>query len=201
MRYAILLFVLISFQGPSHAQTDTLYLHFRYGSKPAQGTRPQEKTWFGGLKGGHVSIEVDGWVLDFLPGKNPLFPNQQNPTGDFRLSRSLYWDSCADNKKATISIPINTKQKERILLLFDVWDQQSPFDYSVFGMRCASASYEALSEIGLVEPLSRSENIRRHFYPKLLRKKMLRLAQENNWPVQYQSGRASRIWETDNGLL
>lgn len=201
MKHALLI-GLIALSCPAiNAQPDTIYLHFRYGSKPAKGTRPAERTWFGGLKGGHVSIEADGWILDFLPGKNPIFPNKQKPTGDFYVSRQLYWDSSGDNKKVTIAIPVSPEQKRRMLLLFDVWDQKAPYDYAVFGMRCASACYDALSEIGLVDKLSRTSNIIRHFYPKLLRKKMLRLAEKNNWPVQYQPGRSSRKWESDRGLF
>jgi hypothetical protein len=184
-----------------HAQDDTLRLHFRYGSKPAKGFKDVEKVWFGGLKGGHVSIEVDGLVLDFLPGRNPLLPHNAKPSGDFRINNGLYWDSTHDNKRTIVSIPISPEQKARLLLLFHDWDKQAPYDYAVFGMRCAAACYDVLSRIDILKPMSRKMNIIRNFYPKLFRKRIYKQARKNNWPVQYFEGRKSRKWERDRGML
>lgn len=184
-----------------HGQDDTLRLHFRYGSKPAKGFQDVEKVWFGGLKGGHVSIEVDGLVLDFLPGKNPIFPRNGRPSGDFKVNEGLYWDSTNDNKRSIVSIPISPAQKVKLLLLFHDWDKEAPYDYAVFGMRCAAASYDVLSRINLVKPMSRKSNIIRHFYPKLLRKRIYKWARQHNWPVQNFEGRKSRKWERDRGMF
>lgn len=182
-------------------QKDTLRIHFRYGSKPARGYKEIEKVWFGGLKGGHVSLELEERVLDFLPGKNPLFPNHAQPSGDFKINDGLYWNQSNDNKHSVVSIPITQEQKEELMSLFAQWDSAAPYDYAILGMRCASATYDVLSRVGLVKPLSRKWNIVRHFYPKLLRKRIYKMAGHLGWPVRYYEGRRTRKWESDRGIF
>ncbi|HEX7844556.1 MAG TPA: hypothetical protein VF476_02080 [Chitinophagaceae bacterium] len=198
-------FILIAFLLPGHcyAQTapDSIKLNFLYGSIPAKGHKKSEPKWFGGIKGGHVNIEANGMVIDFRPG-NPcaIFPNNKKPGGGFHLSNSLYWDT-ATTKWISISIPVTKDQLTTLTDLFTVYAEQTPYDYAVFGMRCAAASYDLLSEIGIVKKLSDKNNIMVNFYPKLLRKRMLKWAKENNYPITYHDGRATRKWESDSGLF
>jgi hypothetical protein len=63
----LLMGLLLMLSIPVFAQ-QTVRLNFLYGSKPANGYKSVESKYFGGLKGGHVNIEVNGRVLDFLPG-------------------------------------------------------------------------------------------------------------------------------------
>lgn len=182
------------------AQTDTIKLHFLYGSRPAKGYKDTEKKVFGGIKGGHVSIEVDGRVLDFLPGKNPLLPQNSRPTGHFKINPGRYWDTTT-SKWAEVHIPVTPLQKNQLLVLFTELSEQTPYDYAILGMRCAAASYHVLSEVGLLKRLRNNQNIFRHFYPKLLRKKIYRWARQNQYPVYFHNGRTSRKWESDKGIF
>jgi hypothetical protein len=186
---------------PVSAAPDTIRLNFLYGSVPAIGHKKSEPKWFGGLKGGHVNIEAKGRVLDFKPfGNCPIVPNQKKPTGGFVINRNVHWDT-SSTKWISISIPVTSAQMRELDSLFDNYSQKTPYDYAVFGMRCAAASYDVLSDIGLMKPLSNKNNIINHFYPKLLRKKMLKWAQKNNYPIRYHEGRSTRKWENDEGLF
>ena len=189
------------FAGLCHGQqlTDSIKLNFLYGSIPAKGHKKSEPKWFGGLKGGHVNIEANGMILDFKPG-NPcaIFPNNTNPGGGFHLNNTIYWDT-ATTKWISIIIPVTKEQLNALTEIFATYAEETPYDYAVFGMRCAAASYDVLSEIGVVKKLPDKNNILVNFYPKLLRKRMLKWAKENNYSVTYHEGRSSRKWETDEG--
>lgn len=185
---------------PLHAQSDTLFVHFLYGSKPAKDYKNSEKKLFGGIKGGHVDIELAGRTLDFFKGKCPLFPSNRKPTGSFRVNRSVYWDT-SSTKWATVIIPISENQAKELDSLFNVYCRSTPYDYAVFGMRCAAASYDVLSEIGLFRQLPYRRNIVDNFYPKLLRKRILKWAEKNHYAIIQHPGRVSRKWENDKGLL
>jgi len=175
-------------------------VNFLYGSKPAKGHKATESKHFGGMKGGHVNIEAGDRVLDFMPGKCPLFPDNKNPTGGFHVNRSVYWDT-ASNKCKTILVPLSSSQYSKLQMLFDSLSAKSPYDYAVFGMRCAAASYDVLSKIGLLKELKQGKDATKFFYPKLLRKKMLKWAKENNYTIISSEGRPSRKWESDKGLF
>lgn len=196
-----LLFILLFLVSTAaNAQMDTIRLHFLYGSRPSKGFRETEKRVFGGIKGGHVSIELKGRVLDFMPGDNPLLPENNKPSGGFRINKGRYWDTL-NSKWKMILVPITAEQSRQLDALFDTYSHQTPYDYAIFGMRCAAASYDVLSEIGLVKKLSDRQNIFFHFYPKLLRKKMFRWAEENHYTILSHDGKPSRKWESDTGIF
>lgn len=196
--YVIASFAIIS---AAHANAqDTIRLHFLYGSKPAKAFRDSEAKYFGGIKGGHVNIEAGERLLDFMPGKCPIFPNNKNPSGGYRISRAVYWD-LSNDKWLTVEVPVTPEQYSCLNFLFDSFSRTTPYDYAVFGMRCAAASYDVLSKIGVWEELPNHKNIARHFYPKLLRKKTIRLARKNNWRVIRHEGHKRRRWEKDKGII
>src|SRR5687768_18488685 len=85
---------------------DTIKLNFLYGSRPEKHFKNSESKVFGGIKGGHVNIEANGRVLDFMPGDNPLFPKNKKSSGGFRLNSSIYWDTTT-SKWMTILIPVS----------------------------------------------------------------------------------------------
>ncbi len=181
---------------------DTLYtikINFLYGSRPAKGFHQQESKLFGGIKGGHVNIEAGGRVLDFTPGNNPLLPNNKKPTGGFSVNKSVNWDG--DDKWKTIIVPVSESQYMELQKIFDSVAAKTPYDYAIFGMRCAAASYDVLSKIGLFREYSNKKNVVTHFYPKLLRKKILKWADKNNYVVISNEGRPSRKWESDKGFF
>jgi hypothetical protein len=179
--------------------TYTIKINFLYGSRPAKGYQQQESKLFGGIKGGHVNIEAGGRVLDFTPGNNPLLPNNKKPSGGFSINHSVGWDR--DDKWKTVIIPVSEDQYMALQKIFDSVASKTPYDYAIFGMRCAAASYDVLSKIGLFKEYSISKNVATHFYPKLLRKKVLKWAEKNNYTVISNEGRSSRKWESDNGVL
>jgi hypothetical protein len=85
--------------------------------------------------------------------------------------------------------------------VFDSVATKTPYDYAIFGMRCAAASYDVLTKIGLFKEYSNKKNVITHFYPKLLRKKILKWAEQNNYTILSNEGRNSRKWESDKGVL
>lgn len=179
--------------------TYTIKINFLYGSRPAKGYHKEESRLFGGIKGGHVSVEAGGRVLDFHPGNNPLFPNNKKPSGGFTIHNCVRWGS--DDKWKTVIVPISEFQYIELQKIFDSVAARTPYDYAIFGMRCAAASYDVLSRIGLFEEYSNKKNVITHFYPKLLRKKVLKWADENKYMIISNEGRTSRKWESDKGIL
>ena len=202
MRICIIIFFLAicSFCSANDTTANYLKVNFLYGSKPAKGFKKTESKHFGGIKGGHVNIEAGGRVLDFLPGKNPILPVRKKPSGGYRLNNTAYKNKDQD-KWVTIIVPLAQDQFTRLQTLFDSVATHTPYDYAIFGMRCAAASYDVLSEIGLFKKLSNKKNISKHFYPKLLRKKVLKWAEKNNYTIIKHEGRNSRKWECDKGIL
>ena len=179
--------------------TYTIKINFLYGSRPANGYHQQESKLFGGIKGGHVNIEAGGRVLDFTPGNNPLFPHNKKPSGGFSINPSVKWDG--DDKWKTIIVPVTEEQYLALQKVFDSVAAKTPYDYAIFGMRCAAASYDVLSKIGLFKEYPNNKNVFVHFYPKLLRKKILKWADKNHYTVVSNEGRSTRKWESDKGLL
>jgi hypothetical protein len=179
--------------------TYTIKINFLYGSRPAKGYHTEESKLFGGIKGGHVNVEAGGRVLDFHPGNNPLFPNNKKPSGGFSINPSVHWDT--DDKWKTVIVPVTETQYAELQAIFDSVATNTPYDYAIFGMRCAAATYDVLSKIGLFREFSTKKNVVTHFYPKLLRKKILRWADKNNYIVISNEGRSSRKWESDKGAF
>jgi hypothetical protein len=199
----ILVFIFFLACNKSNAGDSTSHfikINFLYGSKPAKGYKGTETKFFGGMKGGHVDIEAGDRVLDFMPGDVPLFPKNKNPTGGFQINRSVYWDT-ASNKWTTVIVPLSSEQYAKLQMLFDSLPANAPYDYAVFGMRCAAASYDVLSRIGLFKKFKQGKDATKYFYPKLLRKKILKWAAENNFTIINHEGRQSRKWESDKGVL
>jgi hypothetical protein len=201
MRIALVLIFLFSITCVSadDSSRHTIKIHFLYGSKPAKGFKQSESKLFGGLKGGHVNIEAGGRVLDFVPGNNPLFPKNKRPSGGFRLNQSIYWNTT--DKWLTVIVPVTRQQYDHLQELFDSLSSKTPYDYAIFGMRCAAASYDVLTMIGLFKEIPDSKNISKHFYPKLLRKKIVTWAGKNNYTILRNEGRESRKWESDKGIF
>lgn len=200
MRFLFFILTLLSCSVAGANDSLHIKIHFLYGSKPAKGFKQSEQKLFGGLKGGHVNIEAGGKVLDFMPGDNPLLPKKKNPTGGFRLNSDVYWNTTTD-KWATIIVPVTKEQYTELQSLFNSLSAKTPYDYAIFGMRCAAASYDVLTKIGLFKEFPVSKNVSQHFYPKLLRKKILRWAEKNNYTILRHEGKPSRKWESDKGIF
>ncbi len=175
---------------------DTVHVLFVYGSKPAA---KGEDKWFGGKHGGHVSIQYGNAFASFVPkGKFHLFSKKKQIHSKFVLETGgkFIYDT-SDSRFVLISIPIDSHQRKSLDSVIARRLKRSPYDYAFFGMRCASAAYELLSSARIFPTMSRPAMIRRFFYPKKLRKLLLREASRKHWPVYYRPGRETRKWERE----
>ena len=191
--------LLIGFEASFAQEPHLIKVFFRYGSIPEIGYEYIEYKEVGGLQGGHVSIGLDSLEIGFTNDKTiHVFPKKNNSKGVF------YWeylkdfeDQISDKKYITFLIPINDEQYARLKTTLLDYIAEPPYDYAFFGMRCASATYDVLSQIGLFEPKTRGRNIISNFYPKLFRRKMFELARKNGYTVISVKGRKTRLWEKD----
>lgn len=183
----------------ANAQQHYITVHFLYGSVPAPGFEHVEKKKLGGKKGGHVTIETGDSIIGFQPkGNCHLFGEKNNPNGYFKTEPKEKWENdTIAAKYASIIIPVNEEQYISVKNTFDQYLKKAPYDYAVFGMRCAAASYDVMEKAGLVKKRSRFGKWASYFYPQLLRRRMLKLAKENNYAVIKHGGRQSRIWEKE----
>lgn len=185
-------------QGESSNQK-SITVHFLYGSKPAKGNEATEKKLFGQLHGGHVSIQIDTEIFSF--GFNTewhVFAHHRNIVGVYHLERVDEWmKDTADKKYTSIQIPLSDSQFTILKNIEAKYLAKSPYDYAFFGMRCAAAAGDLLSELGILKKRSNLGDIIKYFYPKRLRKKLLSYAKKNNLKVTRKQGKKSRRWEKD----
>lgn len=188
--------------GVLHSEADTLHyikVHFLHGSKPGKGHKGAEMKYFGGLHGGHVTIEVDSTDYGFNPsGRFHIFPHKHKRhsawVSSFTAGMPVYSEG---NKVTTIIIPLHTKQYTGIRKVLTTYDEKTPYDYAFFGMRCAAAVEDVLGQIGVLRDKTKFRNVCSTFYPKKLRRRLLELAEEKKWKVERQEGRKTRKWEND----
>jgi hypothetical protein len=191
----LMLFLWVSAFG----QTKSIKVYFLYGSKPAKGFEKIEKRRFGGINGGHVSIGVDEEIIGFGPkGKLHIFPEKNKHHSKF-ITESLasFIKDTVGDKYTVITIPVTNDQYKKLKDIHNGYCSAPPYDYAFMGMRCAAASYDILSQIGLLKPKGKAAIATRYFYPRRLRHRMLREAKEKGYKVNQQPGRQSRKWERD----
>ncbi|MDF2188997.1 hypothetical protein [Paraflavitalea sp. CAU 1676] len=204
MRY--LLFCLCCIPATMACANDTSYLkvHFLYGSRPAKDYKETESKWFGGTLGGHVGIEIDSnRILNFLPsGDFHVFKRKM----DFHSTYAVHDETSfyallggdADSMKRTVVyIPVETWQKQKFDSIATAYLAQTPYDYALVGMRCGSAAYEILGQLDILKSYPRKKTALKIFYPKKLRKRLLKKAKDNEWLVVRQVGSDRRRWEQD----
>jgi hypothetical protein len=198
MKYIMLLIILFAGFAPLMAQ-QTVTVHFLYGSVPGKGFKDTEPKKFGGKKGGHVTIQTGDSITGFQPkGTCHVVGKKKNANGYFRSEATGKWikDTVAA-KYTSIIIPVSAEQYALVKRTLDNYLQKSPYDYAVFGMRCAAASYDVLEDIGVVKKRSRVGKWASFFYPQLLRRKLLKLADKNDYTVVKHPGSSSRSWEKE----
>ncbi|MDJ1504579.1 hypothetical protein [Xanthocytophaga agilis] len=174
-------------------------VHFLYGSKPKKEFKFLEKKWFGGMHGGHVSIETDSIVTGFGPkGKFHVFGYKKNFHSHFFSQGMLEWmDDSVGMKYVSVTIPLTLIQYQKLDSIHKTYQNSPPYDYAFVGMRCAAATYHILSQLDLVPVRGHHRMVINYFYPKLLRKRILKLAVEKKYAIHRQSGRITRKWEKD----
>ncbi len=204
MRNLLIMIALLIGVATQAADTTYLKVHFLYGSKPMKEYQDTENKWFGGVLGGHVGIEGrDNKVLNFLPqGSFHIFKkqNERHSTYAEHDTVSFYKILGGDPdsmKKAIVYIPVSPQQKQQFDSIAAAYLEATPYDYALVGMRCGSATYEILGQLGILKQYGPKKTAKKIFYPKKLRKRLLKKAQENNWTVTRQEGTTRRKWETD----
>ncbi len=181
------------------AQKDThlIKVHFYYGSKPKFKYRKQEKKYFGGLHGGHVSMQVGDTIFSFVfTGKAHIFNHKKNKTGVWINESLRQWvKDTVGGKYASITVPINDTQYHKLKLIQSNYCSKVPYDYAFLGMRCASSTYDVFAQMGFFKHRSRMSMVTEIFYPKILRKKFFKLAKKHHWKIEKHEGNPKRKWE------
>ncbi|MFA6128669.1 MAG: hypothetical protein WC699_15320 [Bacteroidales bacterium] len=198
-RYWLAVIFFIGFGALFAQEQHILKVFFRYGSIPEIGYEYVEYEEVGGLQGGHVSLGIDSLEIGFTNGKViHVFPDKNHPEGVY------YWEYLKDfedhvigKKYITFLVPITDEQYNKLKTLLLDYINNPPYDYAFFGMRCASATYDILSQIGIFKPQTRTLTVISNFYPRLFRRKMTKLAREKGYTVVKVKGRITRIWERD----
>jgi len=75
--------------------------------------------------------------------------------------------------------------------------KQTPYDYALFGMRCGAATYEILGQLNILPAYSYRKTYKKIFYPKKLRKRLFKKANNNSWTIERRAGSGKRKWEKD----
>jgi len=199
------LLLILSF-GDKTLANDSIYIkvHFLYGSKPKREFKDIESKWFGGKLGGHVGIEIDSnKIIDFVPyGDFHYFAHKDKysskyATHDLKSFWEIFGGSSESVKKLTIVIPISLSQKLKLDSISKAYTQQTPYDYAFIGMRCGAAAYDIISQIGLLKKYTYRKTYMKIFYPKKIRKRLLKQAVQNKWSINKQEGTHRRKWEKD----
>lgn len=154
----IIFFATVIFLSKSLFSQQTITVHFLYGSKPAKGNKNAETKWFGGKKGGHVTIETGDSIVGFQPGgKCHVFGKKKNANGYFSNEPKQNWvKDTASLQYTSIIIPLDEDNYLKVKNTLNNYLNISPYDYTVFGMRCAAATYDILEETGIVKKRSRT---------------------------------------------
>lgn len=183
-------------------------VYFLYGSKPAKEYRNEESKWFGGKLGGHAGVAVDsGEIVNFLPnGSLHIFPSRKDQHAGWTTSseksfRRILGGDADSNQLLVIEIPVTRAQYEAIDSIHNSYLDDCPYDYAFMGMRCGAATYDVLAEAGILPRQGRFLTIFRYFYPKRVRKKLLRKAHKYDWKTTLFKGTERRKWEKDRFWL
>lgn len=207
----IILFVLLFIPGLSYSQNDSLVIeqdtlfikvHFLYGSRPAHNSEIKEFRYFGGIHGGHVSIEIDSIDYGFAhKGRFHIFAHKNNLHSKYDSKNTggkpAYMSDC---KFVTFYIPVTYEKYERAKEILRSYCNNAPYDYAFFGMRCASSIHEILGQLGILERKNNFNYAVLSFYPKKLRTRLFILAKENQMQFYIQEGSFTRKWEKDKKL-
>ena len=184
--------------------TACLKVHFLYGSKPLKKYKDTERKWFGGVLGGHVGIEGDSdKIVNFLKkGKLHWFAKKKDKHSRYGVHTekqfySLFRYNPDSVKQAIVYVPVTCQQKQQFDSITTVYLKETPYDYAFIGMRCGAAAYDILGKLNVLPHYSYRKTYRKIFYPKKLRKRLLKKAASSGWLVVRQNGSTTRKWEQD----
>lgn len=194
---------------PKEPAIDSVKVYFIYGSHPAKGYEKTERSWFGGIHGGHVALEIaPNKLLSFRSTEYPchVFPHKHfSAMWEYKTIPQM-WQTfpphnyiVKDLKRAVFTIPVTASQKHIIDSLAIAYLKHSPYDYATLGMRCASATYDILARAGLFKEYG-SSTWWKIIMPKDLRTilfKRVKDSPDRTWRVDVFEGGTHRIWEED----
>lgn len=192
-----LLLLFISYSISAQDSTH-ITVHVIYGSKPIA---EEETKWFGGKLGGHIGLQVGkDKIIHFNPsGKVRAFGRSSEP-GSYILSsvKEFYHIfHCDSAKRMQVTIPVSMETKHYLDSICGIFLKNPPYPYAFFGMRCAAACYHLLSVADVYPEYSKGKMIRRFFYPRKLRKRLIRSAKAGNWKLSITTGTIRRKWDHD----
>lgn len=199
MKQLLLLPFLFSFAAHVSAQ-DSLFaiVHVIYGSKPIADN---ETKWFGGILGGHVGLEIaPNKVVHFNPGGKVRALGKESEPGTYAIStvEQFYCTfGCDTVKRMEVRIPITTAQARSLDSISTIYYDAPPYPYAFFGMRCTAACYHLLSWADVYPDYRKGKMVRKFFYPRRLRKRLIRTAKKKDWEIRYTEGRSTRKWDHD----
>jgi hypothetical protein len=174
-------------------------IHFRYGSKPLKDF-PAEKKVFGGILGGHVYIEINEIFYGFERGEEKshhIFPRKKY-NAEFKKETLEHFNNLEKfNQLISFEIKLNRDQEDKLYSLVEAYHNIVPYDYALFGMRCGASTYHILSQIEFFPKASKLISILLIPYPKLLRKRLFKMAFGYQWEITTQLGCETRRWEKD----
>ena len=156
------------------------------------------------MLGGHVGIEGDSnQVLNFLPaGQFHWIAKKEDRHSAYAVHTTDNFYAILggnpDNvKKAVISIPVSSLQKQKFDSIQAAYLAATPYDYALVGMRCGAAAYEILGQLEILPRYNNQTTYKKIVYPKKLRKRLFKKAIENGWSITRQEGTTARKWEQD----
>ncbi len=175
---------------------DTIVVNIAHGSKPNKQYADEYKT-IGGMKGGHVVIQIDQFAYGFFfhGSRIHIFPHGKSKNGIFQKQTTKEWSELTKNKKVTkVFIPVTPEEKQALLNFYTDNLKSPSCDYSFFGQRCASSVYGALKSI---HKLKKGSYLFHAFHPAQLRKEILKQNEKNRYRITVKSGSVKRKWEGD----
>lgn len=190
----LLLIAFILFSLILNAQ-DSVKILFLYGSKPIAKSETKQ---FGGIHGGHVNIQYKDGYASFIPydGFHIFAKKKKYSKWVIEKENNFVFDT-TDGRYLILNIPIANHQAKAIDSILTKRLDSTIYDYAFIGMRCASAAYEILATANIYPKIGLGRMKINYFYPKLLRKKMLKEARKKQWRFIFRKGKTTRKWEKD----
>ncbi len=156
------------------------------------------------MLGGHVGIQYNdtSYLSFFYEGRVHIFQRKNKPSGKYELQSKEDFNYIMDKnvdsvKSLVIKIPVHDTVRLKFEKICNDYICTSPYDYAFFGYRCGSSTYEILGQLGILKAYSQKKTWKKIFYPKILRRKLIRQAKKNNWVMIRKKGTHKRIWERD----
>ena len=182
---------------PQGIISDTIVVHFIHGSKRIEEDCDYKKERLGGYLGGHVEIEVAAHVYGFSYDSLPInyFPRSKFNSKYEKRTKEKWLKHTKYDKVTSLHIPVNTAQKQNLIKIVTSHHKNPPYDYSFWGQRCTSSAAIVLSDAKIIGKLNNTTSIISFYYPKLLRRTLLKLALKNDYLVKRKPGIDCYNWE------